>query len=316
MAKRQGRTNQTTAHQETSPIIPANTLGTIPNSAPIAKRHIWDVVKVFAEKGVDNAIDNIWGLIWAIVGGVIVTFATTLGFYLWSGEAEWLYPFIKYFLAFFSGMLLIVFFIFCLTLFRIRKEKKLEKSRDEKFISNEKGLFDYQVDYEKAQYEFPLVLVELGKSVNRIAGTIAEVDFESWDQVNAGKRLKLASGLATKLLTHSKGMALQATKLVNVISALDISVSSLLRLNAFNKNKFDNIKLSLNDLLNGTQTSVESMILFKESQVNALGVSKDLNTSLNHLIYVTDGIIETLKNAKTTWIKIIQVIDEIKKQTV
>lgn len=300
-----------------SATVPQNTPQIIPEikqeNDSIVKRHTWNGIKYFTQSAFETALQNVWG----IVGGGILTVATAIAVYIWSGQAEWLYPYLKHSVVFFSGMFSLIAVILFFTFIKLRKEKALEKAKKEKFISNEKGLLDHRLDSDKAQKEFSKILFGIGKELGRIGETTtnAGAKLEFWDKISLSLSRKSASKTAAKLKIYASELEGYLTSLVDVITVMNESVSFLLLNGGIKKDFFDAVQLALVELLNKTQISYASLVGFREAQLGVIGISQDLNTAINQLIFVTDGILGALKQAEETWERLIGIIDEIKNET-
>src|SRR5437588_11211695 len=57
------------------------------------------------DSAIDSALDNFWPIVGGFIWSALVTIAVALILYLRAGKASWLYPVLKYGLAFAAGWL-------------------------------------------------------------------------------------------------------------------------------------------------------------------------------------------------------------------
>jgi methyl-accepting chemotaxis protein len=316
MANNRRRKTKQAAAPKTVEIIPeaqtkSDSIIKKPENDFIAKRRVLDTAKYLTKSAFETALDNVW----LFFGGVILTALVTLVAYVWSGQAVWLYPYLIYAGIFLSGMFSIIILILFLTFLKLRKERAIEKAKNNKFISNTKGLLDHRADFQKAIKLFPVVLSEFAKELGRIGKTTLNNRLDFWDKISASLSRRSASRIAAKINKHSERMERYLTQLATLITSIDESTTYFFESDSIDRQHFDILRNSLKELLNKNQTSCASLSIFRDSQVSVMGISQDLNTAMNRMIFVTDGIIEELKKAEGIWKQLIEMIDKIKNET-
>jgi putative transposon-encoded protein len=267
----------------------------------------------------DSAIDAALGYVWPAVGGAVVTAAVTVWLFVKSGQAQWIYPLAKYAAAFSGGWLSLTLLILLLTFIKSRRLKALEQAKNLKFVSKEKGFLDHLINRDKAQSEFNLIIFALSKEVANIGKTTSK-ESAKIDKAkrNLGDRAyvavhKIAAKTAAKLNRHSETMEQDLTEFERITDSLiESSIGYLTWFTPDTPEKVGELsqyKSTLNALLTVTQTSVDSMEGFRDSQNSLRGISQELNTAINRLVHVTEGVIAVMNKAENLWQALIKMID-------
>jgi hypothetical protein len=205
--------------------------------------------------------------------------------------------------------------ILLLTFVKIRKEKRLNEAKNEKFISSEKGFLDHRADFDKAIKEFPTCIGGVGNEMGRISKTVQKAKFEVWSKINTNWGRKSASRTAAKLSKHTKAMERYSMELVGITKVLNESGFFLLKSIGNDTEKLNTVRQAYEILLDKTRISYDAISVFRDSQHSAKGVSQDMDTTLNHMIFVTEGVLETLQQCEAHWERFIITIDEMKSDS-
>jgi hypothetical protein len=297
----------TTKPTGSQPSVPDAT----PTVEPLAKRSARQIVGRLADSGIDFALNYFW------TGVVIVmtSIAIVIWYYIRSGRADWLYPYLNFVLGFIAASLL---FVISAIYTQTRRRKALARAKNLRFVSEEKGLLDHKVNQKKAFIKFNSTLYALGKEIVKI-GDVSSKGAAKIDKVkrfggaNADvELLRIASSVAAKLDKHSVRMEQLLTEFEDITNLLIESnvgyMTSPVMQQA--KQQLMNDRVALETLLNTTTAALGSVGSFLDSQNSLRGFSQDLNTSINHMVYVTGGVIAAIHRAKNHWIELISIIDE------
>ncbi len=269
------------------------------------------------DSAVDSALDNIWPIVGGFIWSALVTITVALILYFKTGKASWLYPVLKYGLAFAAGWLTLLMFLVALVLLGLRRRRRKEKRKSESYFSAEKGPIDYRAELKPTIRNFQAVTTDLGRemarggrSSGRIAKQMTLVAFSPvWTR-------RIASLGSRSLHKH-------AEKLERLSRRLDATGTAVL----------DNSKGNLHWAPTASQGNRDQLIAVKESLVvadNSLaenianlenyrdkavaikvqGASQDLHGAVNHLVAVVESNIRVLKQMKLGTVEVFDLLDK------
>jgi hypothetical protein len=133
---------------------------------------------------------------------MIIAALTGLWYYLKSSESLWIYPYLYFAAGFFVASVMIVGLSLALIALKLYRLKALERLKNEKFTSTEKGYIDHAVNRAKADNEFNALLTEVAKEIENIGVTVNK----------ATKKLELATGNPIKLQKRARETAAKLNK--------------------------------------------------------------------------------------------------------
>lgn len=267
----------------------------------------------------DSAIDTALQYFWVGVAGIVITATAAIGLYVRSGEAAWLYPWLKYAVAYTAGLLTLILIILCLASIKKRRLKALERARNARFDSREKGYLDHIINQKRGFKDFNATLYKMSSEIAMIGKTTSRGTVK----INLARRLlrekaaylvfRISNNMARKLSKHARQLEGQLSSLQEITDLLVESTEGYLTWftpdNEEQKATLLNDRKSLVTLLEVTGGSLVSMKAFRDSQVAIRGISQGLNTAVNRMVGVTEGIITFMRRAETHWQKMIQIID-------
>jgi predicted tellurium resistance membrane protein TerC len=110
---------------------------------PIAKRHIKTVVLRIGSSLIDSAVDRAFGLFLLGVAAIVTPITIAIWLYVKSGRATWVYPYLYFTLGCAFMCLVLIALASLLFTVQARRRRALEKAKNLKFISHEKGFLDH-----------------------------------------------------------------------------------------------------------------------------------------------------------------------------
>jgi hypothetical protein len=285
-----------------------------PPSQSTGKTH--RIIKRFIDSGIDFALEHFW------LGFVLAMIATGTAVWLYwrSGQATWTYPWLYGIAGFITACLVLVAASTLLLYLKARRRNALERARNAKFVSQERGVFDHKVTLGQVLKVYVSTLSAIGTEMGRIGETSgkAGVKMDAAGQVQGVKgdalRLKVARQAADNLTKHSQKMETQLARLeeLNVV-LIESSAGYLTWLASQGTGReaqLTSLRNSLQEVLDTTRASLTTIQVFRDKQDAVRGWSQDLNTAMNRLAYVTDGIIAVTQISEKHWEGILHLIDQ------
>lgn len=290
-----------------------------PPSAPLVttttdtptRRDVRRIAKHLASSAVEAALQYIW----VVVGGAVLTTVTAVWLAITSGN-----PLVTHLAAYAAGWFSVVLLILFLAWRKSRRLEALEQAKNLKFVSQEKGFLDHAVNKDKAFKQFTATTLDMANEIAKIGNATSKATArieiaKRFSGERAAKALhRIASQTAAKLSKHSINMEQQ---LARFDKATDLLVESTVGFYKWftpnteqDKQQLINDRAGLNTLIEATRSSVVSTEGFRDSQNSLKGISQELNTTINRLVSVTDGVIVSLRRSITHWEKLAKLIDE------
>lgn len=284
-----------------------------PSNEPPVKGRMQKAAQRLADSFVDWVLDNFWTGVFLAMASVV----TLIWLYMRGGGAAWVYPYLNFVLGFLAACLTLVLISLSFSYIkarRLKQEKRLE------FVSHEKGYLDHAVNKEKATNEFLKILNEMGEEIGRIADTsnkgtarIETAKAKRKDNL-AVEGHRVAADTAARYDKHSIKLERQLTALEKVFDTLAESqigyMTWFIPTTQEQREQLVNDRQALNTLRDITRNTIVSTIGFRDSQIAIKGISQVLNTAINRLVNVTDGLIAVLHKAENLWEELIKIIDE------
>ncbi|HVS82323.1 MAG TPA: hypothetical protein VHE60_11380 [Pyrinomonadaceae bacterium] len=155
-------------------------------------------------------------------------------------------------------------------------------------------------------------VTKIGKASAR-AGTQMKVARMILGTNSAGIVFWIASRTAKKLNKHSRKLEQQLAKLEKTTDLLiESNVGYLTWFSPSTEQeqqKLASDRTALIRLLDITRNATKTMQEFRDSQDSTKGISQELNTALNIMSHVTEGIVAFLRKADKHWQELIEIID-------
>jgi hypothetical protein len=285
---------------------------TTPSNEPPAKGRTQQVIKRLRDSFIDWALDNIWwGLLFAVTSII-----TLIWLYMRGGGAAWIYPYFNFALGFLSACITLVLTSLFVSYIKARR---LKHAKHLKFVSHEKGYLDHAVNKEKAISDFLRILNEMGEEIERIANTsnTGTARIEAATARRKGNLAieghKITANTAMGYDKHSIKMERQLAALEEVFEILAESQIGYMTwftpTTQEQREQLVNERQALNKLRDITRTTIASTEGFRDSQISTKGISQVLNTAINRLVNVTEGIIAVMRKAENLWEELITIID-------
>lgn len=311
----------------TQSALPETRLEQMPQSAPVpasaaslteSRGRLGGAAKRFTDWAIKKALDFL------LLGVIFVLTAPTIAIwvYLSGGRAAWTYPWLYAALGFIAACLVIISVSALLTFVRSQRRKAAERAINLEFLSRDKGYLDHIVNQAKAFKAFNSILSKMTREMTDIATT----NRRATAQLQLAKRVvgaksnllgwvghKIASRTAKKMNKHAAAMQLLLSKL-KVTSDLLIE-SSTGYMTWFTANTEEEAqtlignRVALSNLLVAMRASIGSTQGFRDSQKGIYGISQELNTAVNRMLHVTDGVITFMQEGEVKWSQVIEIID-------
>ncbi len=271
--------------------------------------------KRFADWAIKKALDF---LLLGVIG-VMTTPAIAIWLYIRNGRAAWTYSWLFAAIGFTAACLIQAVASALLFYVKGRRRKALERARNLEFVSRDKGLLDHIRNQKKGFRDFNRILPAMGNEVERIGKTSTRATA----QINLAKRIlgaraawilfRIASRTAARMNKHSGRLEHHLEKLTTTTDLLIESNIGYLKLvtpsTEQEKQKLQNERASLDKVLKITQSAQASMEGFRDSQNSVRGISQELNTAVNRMVHVTEGVIAFMRKADGHWRELIRIID-------
>jgi hypothetical protein len=265
---------------------------------------------------VDSGVDTAFEHFWIGVALVAITASTALWLYWRSGQALWLYPWLYFAGGFITACVFFITISSLLFWIKSKRARVLKDSKDLKFHSKDRGYLDHIVDRDRAFDELNAILELITAEILNVAKTSARgtAQIEAIrTRPSAQKLLRISSGVAERYERHSIEMENHLDRLRETVDRL--IESSVGYLHWFTPNTEEQLqqlnkdRQAMETLRTVTEASLENISGFRQSQLSLMGQSQELNTAINRLVSVTDGISDTIKKAYRHWGEMIAIMD-------
>jgi hypothetical protein len=285
---------------------------------PIAQDTIPPTGKVqqLFKRLIDSGVDTAFEHFWIGIALVVVAAGTALWFYWRSGKALWLYPWLYFFGGFSTAAILVIAISVLLLWIRSKRNRTLKLSNDLKYKSKDKGYLDHII-YRDRSFE------GLTATLNLISAEIANVGKTSEQgtaQINAirarpsaEKLLRISTRVAERYERHSMEMEKHLGKLEATIDLLiESNIGYLKWFTPSTEEQVQQLKedrQSMLTLRSVNEESLKGIRGFRQSQLSLTGQSQELNSAINRLVDVTDGIMAVMTKAHQHWGEMIAIMD-------
>jgi hypothetical protein len=178
-----------------------------------------------------------------------------------------------------------------------------------------KVCLDHLINRTNAEPEFSIILTAIGIEIMKLGETskAASKKIES-TAGNLNKRQKVTSDTAKQLNKHALVMERHLAKLEGINDILIESnkgyiewVTPTTTEIAENLRAFRTVFLTLRDGAHDSKLSTQS---YRERQLGLKGISQELNTAINRLASVTDGIVAEIQKSEDHYGELVEIIDK------
>ncbi|HEY2960828.1 MAG TPA: hypothetical protein VGJ37_00305 [Pyrinomonadaceae bacterium] len=273
----------------------------------------------FGEWALSKALDYL--LVGVLALGTAPAFAIWV--YLRSGRAAWTYPWLYAALGFTTACLVIVLMASLLSLIESRRKRIAERAINLEFLSKDKGYLDHAVNQAKAFKTFNSLMNGMAEVMARIARTnsratiyirLAQRSLAQRPNLLAFIAHKIAARTAKKLNSHAAAMESYLTKIELTSNLLIESITGYTTWFPVGTDEQAEVLMgevvALEKMLAVIRTTVSTTESFRDSQEGLYGVSQELNTAINRMINVSEGIARFFKNSVTRWSKVISLMKD------
>lgn len=292
---------------------------TLPPDRHEGRGRVRKAIGKFAEWAVGKAFDYL------LVGVLALVTAPALAIWVYfrSGRAVWTYPWLYAALGFSTACVVIIFMASLLGFVRAQRRRAAERAINLEFLSKDKGYMDHAVNQIKAFKTFNTLLSEMANEM----GKIAKTNQAATAQIHLAKRLigarpnllaffghKIASRAAKKLNKHAASMQSSLSQIEVTSDLLIESISGYTSWfpadTAEQAQILINNRTALDTMTSTMETTIGSTQGFRDSQQSIYGISQELNTAVNRMTNVTDGVITFLRSSNDKWSTVIGLMDE------
>ena len=249
--------------------------------------------------------DHLKGVIGAAVVGALVA----VGLYVWSGQAAWLLAIALYLFAFFVGVVVTLSLLGFIGFRTVLKTREQAAAFAAQFVSKEKGFFDYFVELDEVQPQFSKTLSGIANEMGKIGDIAIGIDLPA---LTAEGSKAVVSGLARaarEIVHHSKNMSNQQAELELLLSRMTEATNHQVQSTFIDVKGLPPVRAALFELRARVQTAREGMTNWRITQQNVYGMSQEMNTCVNHMLTVTEGIIATLQTSEHKWTDQLAIVD-------
>lgn len=319
------------AKRKKSRRLPPTHTTTPPQSQPIARMEPGaPISQVEQRSSVRNAISKFgdWALGKALdfllVGVLAVITAPSIAIWVYfrSGRATWTYPWLYAALGFIAACVVIIFMASLLSLIKARRKRAAERAINLEFLSKDKGYLDHAINQARAFKAFNSILFAMAKEM----GDIGKTNRRGTSQIKLAQRAlvahpnllaffghKIASRIAKKTNRHAAAMEVH---LSNVKATSDLLIESITGYTTwFVANSPEQAqtlignRVSLQQMVTVMRESIGSTQGFRDAQQGIYGISQELNTAVNRMVNVMDGVLAFLRESDTKWMRVIKLTD-------
>ncbi len=266
----------------------------------------------------DSAIDTALGAVWlslaAMLGGMAMTALVTAILYFRSPEAAWIYSTLRYALVYMGGMATLFLIIVGFALAGIRRRKLVEKQNGSRFKSGEKGYLDHWLHYGESNRRYISVLAEIGTDMSRIGTCSFKIGQKLSTANNDAKHAhRIVTEGAATLDSYAAKMERSIKTLEEVTGLLLESTMALASLAApaseGNTEKLESSREACIGLLQRAEVAIKSTKNFRQTAITTLGISQDINSAMNRVMYGLESIIDLLSQAVEKWKETLVILD-------
>jgi hypothetical protein len=319
--KRTRRPPQNTTRTQEAPGSSAqfeNEPTALPNSTD-TQGPLRTIVKKFGDWAVKKALDYL------LVGVLAIMTAPTIAIWVYfrSGRAAWTYPWLHAAFGFITACALIITASSLVAFIRRQRRQAVEHAINFEFLSKDKGYLDHALNQARAFKTFNSLLHRMAKEMGEIGGTnraaTAQIQFAQRLLATRPNLLayfghKIASRTAKKTNRHAAAMQLY---LSNLQATSDLLIESITGYTVWFVADTDEQaqtlignKVGLQSMVAEMRTSIKSTQGFRDAQKGIYGISQELNTAVNRMVNVIDGVLNFLTESDVKWNKVIELMDE------
>jgi hypothetical protein len=273
----------------------------------------------FGEWALGKAFDYL------LVGVLALVTAPALAIWVYfrSGRAAWTYPWLYAALGFITACIVIIFMASLLGAIRGRRKRAAERAINLEFLSRDKGYLDHAVNQAKAFKTFNSILFAMAREMGDIGNTnrratrqikLAQSVLVKHPNLLAFFGHKIASRTAKKTNKHAAAME---RHLSNVKATSDLLIESITGYTTwFTANTPEQAQTlignhtSLEQMVTVMRESISSTQGFRDAQKGIYGISQELNTAVNRMVNVMDGVLAFLRESDAKWVRVIKLTEE------
>jgi hypothetical protein len=281
-------------------------------------RPMRNILKKFGDWAVKKALDYL------LVGVVALMTAPAIAiyFYFRSGRAAWTYPWPYAALGFIAACVVIITVSSLLALIRAQRRRTAERAINLEFLSKDKGYLDHAVNQAKAFNTFNSILFAMAREMGEIGNTnrratsqikLAQRALVAHPNILAFIGHKIASRTAKKTNKHAAAMEVH---LSNVKTTSDLLIESITGYTTwFTANTPEQAqtlisnRTSLEQMVAVMRDSIGSTQGFRDAQKGIYGISQELNTAVNRMVNVIDGVLTFMRDSDVKWKRVIELTD-------
>lgn len=273
----------------------------------------------FAEWALKKAFDYL------LLGVLALVTAPSIAIWVYfrSGRAAWTYPWLYGSLGFIAACLFIILMASLLSIIRARRKRAAERAINLEFLSKDKGYLDHAVNQARAFRTFNTILFAMAKEMGDIGNTnrrgtsqmqLAQRTLVAHPNLLAFFGHRIASRIAKKTNKHAAAMEVH---LSNVKATSDLLIESITGYttwfvadNPAQAQTLIGNRTSLEKMVKVMRESIDSTQGFRDAQQGIYGVSQELNTAVNRMVNVMDGVLAFLRESDVKWMRVIKLTED------
>jgi hypothetical protein len=289
------------------------------SNPPESRTRIGKGLTRFTDWAIKKALDFL------LLGVIFFMTAPTIAIWLYikSGKAAWTYPWLYAALGFIAACLVIISASSLLAFVRAQRRRAAERAANVEFLSQDRGYLDHAVNQAKAFKTFNSLVGGMAEVMAKITKTgqrattymrLAQSTFTPYPNVLALVGQRIAARTAKKLNNHATEMQSYLTKVEATSNLLIESITGYTTWFPVNTTEQAQVlitnKVALEKMLTILRASVGSTQGFRDSQQGLYGISQRLNTAVNRMVSVTDGVLSFLRESVDQWDQVVELMND------